>query len=105
MSATKANVVAVPQRITIDVGSSGIPTVYPDTIVVDRDKGDYEVEWVCPSGKQYYVCFVYESPFEQRHFHSGNGRSGRAKDTATGRYKYTVEVDGQILDPTIIIKP
>jgi hypothetical protein len=31
--------------------------------------------------------------------------SGRIKAGATGRYKYNVEVYGQVLDPTVIIKP
>lgn len=103
-AATKPNVVAVPRRITVDIGPGGIPTIDQDPVIVNRDNYE-EVEWVGPDGQEYYVCFVAESPFEQRHFHSRNRRSGLARDGATGRYKYTVEVNGKILDPTIIIKP
>jgi hypothetical protein len=102
---TKPNLVTAPQKINISVGPGGVPVVDQDPVVVNRDSGPYEIEWIGPDGVEYTVCFVAESPFDQRHFHRLNRRSGFAKTGATGRYKYNVEIDGKILDPTIIIKP
>ncbi len=101
---TKSNLAVVPTRINIGIGPGGVPTVDQDPVTVDRLNYE-EVEWVGANGQGFYVCFVDESPFEQRHFHSSNSRSGQATAGATGRYKYSVEINGKILDPTIIIKP
>jgi hypothetical protein len=77
-------------------------------IVLDRRQGgeDVELVWTCDTaGKNFFVCFPTESPFQDRHFHNGKNSSGTITAGASGRYKYNIEIDGHVLDPTVIIKP
>jgi hypothetical protein len=98
--------VQIPINIIHQDGAS--PTVDRSSVVIDRGQGgdNVEIVWSCNStAKDFYICFPSESPFQQRHFHRGNSRSGTIKADATGRYKYSVEIDGRTLDPQIIIRP
>jgi len=77
-------------------------------IILDRTQGgeDVELVWTCDTpGKNFFVCFPTESPFKDRHFHNGKNSSGTIMPGASGRYKYNIEIDGHVLDPTVIIKP
>jgi hypothetical protein len=103
---TSIKLAQVPINITHRDGLP--PTVDNDSIVIDREQGgeDVEIVWVCNStDKDFYICFSAESPFQQRHFHRGNSRSGSIKAGASGRYKYNIEIDGHILDPQVIVRP
>jgi hypothetical protein len=108
MSATpqpSGSLVPVPVNIT---HTGATPSVDSDTIVIDRRQGgeNLEVVWLCNApGKTFHICFPKGSPFIQAHFSSGDNHSGRIKPDVSGPYKYTVEIDGQVLDPTVIIKP
>ncbi len=109
MSATAVPLTKFAQvPVTITHRDGAPPVVDNDSILIDRTQGGegIEIKWVCNStDKDFYICFAGDSPFEQRHFHRGNSCSGRVKPGATGRYKYTVEIDGQILDPQVIVRP
>lgn len=98
--------VQIPINIVHQDGSP--PTVDNDSVVIDREQGgdNVEIVWRCSStAKNFYICFPSRSPFQQRHFHQGNSHSGTITGDATGPYKYNVEIDGQILDPQVIIRP
>jgi hypothetical protein len=100
------NLAQIPVTITHREGAP--PSIDSESIVIDRNEGgeDIEIVWVCNStDKDFYICFPTESPFQQRHFHRGNSRSGGIKAGASGRYKYNIEIDGQILDPQVIVRP
>lgn len=109
MSATprpSQQLVQVPIRITHRDGAP--PMIDNESVIIDRQQGGNEIEivWFCDStDKDFFICFPAESPFQQRHFHRGNSRSGTIRKGATGRYKYNIEIDGQVLDPQVIVRP
>lgn len=93
------------KRVNILHRPGGKPAVDQDEIEIWSTKGE-EVEWSCDhAGQEFYICFGGKSPFKQRHFHSRNNQSGPVRPGASGSYKYSIEIDGQVLDPTVIIKP
>lgn len=94
-----------PKRVNILHRPGNKPAVDQDKIEIWSTRNE-EVEWVCDHpGQEFYICFEKRSPFQQQHFHSGNNRSGPIQPGASGSYKYSIEVNGQVLDPTVIIKP
>ncbi|PYX87397.1 MAG: hypothetical protein DMG68_11835 [Acidobacteria bacterium] len=94
-----------PKRVNIRHNPGGKPAVDQETIEIWSTKGE-EIEWACDHpGQEFYICFEGKSPFQQQHYHSKNNRSGPIQSGASGSYKYSVEVDGHVLDPTVIIKP
>ena|SRR5947209_6627479 len=96
-----------PQRKTIKIkhNPGNLPSVDQDSVHISATQGD-EVEWVCePADKDFDVRFDQNSPFEQNHYHRKNNRTGRVKADATGEYKYSVTIDGKLLDPTVIVHP
>jgi len=102
---TSGSTIPLPVNIT---HTGAAPSVDNDTIIIDRDEGgeNLEVVWLCNApGKTFHICFPKGSPFKQSHFSSGDNYSGKIKPNASGPYKYNIEIDGQILDPTVIIKP
>ncbi len=101
MAAPDKGVVQLPKRVTIHL-AHGEPAVDNETVVLWSTEGD-EMEWV--SDQDFVICFPRESPFDSYHFNSANPRSGKIKPGASGKYKYNVEVNGRVLDPTVIIKP
>lgn len=101
MAAPDKGPVQMPKRVRINF-ANGMPSVDNEAIELWSTEGE-QVEWV--SDHNFVICFPRESPFESRHFHTGSRVSGKIRPGATGRYKYNVEVNGQVLDPTVIIKP
>jgi len=96
-----------PKRVTVKIrhNPGNAPSVDLDSVEIWGPQGD-EVEWTCDAAdKEFHVRFEGNSPFEQNHYHSKNNRSGKVKPNASGRYKYTVDIDGKILDPTVIVHP
>jgi hypothetical protein len=82
------------------------PSVDQDTIYLRSDLGD-EMVWTCdhPS-KNFRVTFeTGRSPFASATFDNRNSHSGPILPGATGPYKYSVEIDGHINDPRVIIQP
>jgi hypothetical protein len=89
--------------ITYDPSTKAI-SVEPKSIIVNKDKGEH-VKWTADGDFDFSICFERDTPFQSRHFHRGSSLSGIPVAHATGRYKYCVEVDGQTLDPQIIVQP
>jgi hypothetical protein len=109
MSATpQSSVSPVPVPINIGHTTGAAPIVDNDTVVIDRRQGgdNLEIVWLCNApGKIFHICFPKGSPFQQAHFSSEDNHSGKIKPDASGPYKYSIEVEGEVLDPTVIIKP
>ena len=112
MSANPRTSLEATVKIAINIHHrDGAPPAVDDdvqAIILDRAQGGEDVEliWTCDTpGKNFFVCFPSESPFNDRHFHNGKNRSGTMTAGASGRYKYNIEIDGHLLDPTVIIKP
>jgi hypothetical protein len=109
MSATpqpSGSTVPVPVNINHTTGAS--PSVDNFSVVIDRAQGgdNLEIVWLCNApGKTFYICFPKGSPFQQSHFGNGNSHSGKILPSASGTYKYNVEIEGQILDPQVIVRP
>ena len=102
---------AVPQPTFNEKGvivqhhEGAAPTVDQDRIELRSDLGD-EMNWTCDHpGKRFRVTFVGRSPFASSTFNEVNYRSGPIVSGATGEYKYSVEIDGKINDPKVIIQP
>ncbi|HVO61456.1 MAG TPA: hypothetical protein VMT53_11010 [Terriglobales bacterium] len=92
------------KQVTVSF-ENGMPSVDPEPIEIWSTKNE-SVEWVAePRDLAFTICFAAESPFSERHFHEHRPASGPIKTGATGRYKYTIEVNGVILDPGVIIRP
>lgn len=92
------------KAVTVSL-ENGHPCVDEDPIEIWSDKGE-SIQWVPePADLKFTVCFAAESPFAERHFHEHRPASGPVNKGATGRYKYTIEVDGVILDPGVIVRP
>ena len=81
------------------------PTVAKDPIIIDRTQGgdNLEIEWLC--SQAFSVSFPNGSPFQQQNFNNANNYSGAITANASGTYKYNVEVNGQVLDPQVIVRP
>jgi len=96
--------------ILVSVGASGQPEVEPDE--VHACVGE-ELRWVFKGSvaREFSVLFksVAESPFDwDRQTGStvvGTVKGTAVKDEKSTEYKYDVEVDGKLLDPTIIVDP
>ena len=95
---------ATIKRVTITKSGTpgGKPTLSLDPVSISISRGE-EVEWVAAGGEDFVVSFGAKTPFGKRYFHENRGRSGQIrgpKDT----YKYTVLIEGQELDPSVIIQ-
>lgn len=55
----------------------------------------------------FVVVFEHETPFASWNFYPGNNNSGLPKKEVKHNhpYKYTVYIDGDRLDPNVIIRP
>lgn len=92
--------------VAVNIGSGvGGPTVDKDPITIDRNNGGNYVEivWVCK--QTFSVNFPNRSPFSQSTFNNANNCSGTITSTASGTYKYSVTVNGHVLDPQVIVRP
>lgn len=100
MAATSA--LPAPKRVIITPGSP--PRVNPDPVTI-RISGNDQVEWVCPSGDPFVVCFEHSAPFASHHFYPGQSVSGPIMVSPGGRkYKYVVEVGGNRVDPEVDVQ-
>jgi hypothetical protein len=91
--------------VIVSVGQDGYPTVNKDAFELWSNRGDSIMWSPSPKDLEFHVCFETDTPFLSRHFHSSSGHSGPVKPSATGRYKYCIEINGKILDPTVIVRP
>jgi hypothetical protein len=88
--------------ITKSATPDGKPTVSMDPVELSIKAGE-QVEWKAAGGEDFVVSFGSKTPFGKHYFHESRKRSGGIrgnKDT----YKYTVLIEGQELDPSVIIK-
>jgi hypothetical protein len=102
---------AVPQpsfsqkNVVVQHHEGNTPTVDQVDITLDRLLGD-ELQWSCDHpGKKFRIDFGGRSPFERSTFDDQNYQSGPIRPDAHGPYKYSVEIDGKINDPRVIIQP
>jgi len=97
-----------PQReriVRVSVGEDGYPRVEPDQVTVNRLE-DERVVWQADKGVNFTICFCEETPFESFHFHPCLPTSGSVRKAALGReYKYSVEVNGKLIDPKVVVYP
>jgi hypothetical protein len=102
-----------PIQITVSVDASGMPAVSPDDVTAHEGN---EVHWVFqgPAAQEFAVKFtsVANSPFDWSEKKGtgkqqiwGTVKSGAAKDKKRTEYKYSVDVNGKVRDPRIIIEP
>lgn len=93
------------KEVRVSVNKDGYPRVEPDYIAIDRELGE-TVVWRAEEGVNFTVCFGDETPFESFHFHSCMPSSGTVRKGASGgEFKYSVEVNGKIIDPTVKVQP
>jgi hypothetical protein len=91
--------------VRVSVRKDGYPRVEPDFIHVDR-RLDETVVWRADEGVNFTICFGDETPFESFHFHPCKPLSGAVRPGATGgEYKYSVEVNGKVIDPVVRVHP
>ncbi len=91
--------------VRVTVNEDGYPRVEPDFIEIDR-RLDERVVWQAEKGVNFTVCFGDETPFESVHFHPCLPSSGSVREGASGgEYKYSVEVNGKVIDPKVGVKP
>jgi hypothetical protein len=86
-------------KITPGAGPNGKPSVDKPTVTLSMSAGD-EIEWDA-DGKDFVVTFT-ELPFKHHYFHESRKRSGKGQKTGT--FEYKILIDGQELDPSVIIK-
>jgi len=95
------------------IRKDGILAVSPDQTEIRRGE---ELQWAGENREmEFFICFAGMSPFARRHYSNLHPASGpvlygpRAGEFINGGegtcYKYSVEVDGQVLDPGIIVRP
>jgi hypothetical protein len=91
--------------VRVTVNEDGYPKVEPDFVEIDR-RLDERVVWQAEDGVNFTICFGDETPFESFHFHPALRSSGSVRQGASGgEYKYSVEVNGKVIDPKIGVKP
>lgn len=100
-----------PVNITINYVPGQTITVSPDPVVLDRTTGggNMELVWTCSDPSvDFEVIFEKKTPFHTSKFNKKANHTGKITDQANNAnspYKYTVIIDGQRLDPTVIIRP
>ena len=91
--------------VKVSINEDGYPRVEPDHIEINRLQ-DERVVWRAEEGVNFTICFGDETPFESLHFHPCLPKSGTVRQGATGgEYKYSVEVNGKVIDPKVGVKP
>ena len=93
------------KRVLVQHHEGGIPTVDQDSITVWR--GQDEIHWICDHpGKKFTIRFKKDSPFASGTFDETNYNSGPTlAGVRSGDFYYSVEIDGQINDPKVIVQP
>jgi|SRR5574342_42918 hypothetical protein len=95
-----------PNRKRINIKQTpkhGNPFVDCEPMEVDWQLGEH-IEWDF-GGKPFKINFNGNSPFASDQFDETKPDSGQVVKKFKGVYKYSVEVNGKILDPTIIVEP
>lgn len=94
--------VAIPKKVVLSHKPYHPPEANPMDVVISMDDG---VKWEYPGN--WVVVFERESPFHSFNFFPGNDTSGAPKADAKHNhpYKYTVYIEGDRLDPKVIIRP
>ncbi len=91
--------------VRVSVNKDGYPRVEPDYVEIDRRRGE-TVVWHADEGVNFTICFGDETPFESFHFHPCLRSSGKVRMGASGgEYKYSVEVNGKVIDPKVGVQP
>jgi hypothetical protein len=76
----------------------------PDVLIIESDE---EVVWDAPDGGGEFNVHFEDSPFAKNDFDNGDNTSGLPIKHPPGKpkcYKYSVKVDGQIIDPIVIVR-
>jgi hypothetical protein len=77
-----------------------------ECIVLDRAKNE-AILWI--SSAPFHIDFHGDSPFYENQFDNTHPHSGLARRNILGStvrtYKYSIEINGQILDPGVKIDP
>lgn len=93
------------KTVRVSLNDDGYPRVDPEYIDIDR-RLDERVVWKAEDGINFTICFGDETPFESFHFHPCMPSSGSVRAGASGgEFKYSVEVNGKIIDPTVKVRP
>lgn len=98
------------EPIRVHVGADGKPTVSEESVTLCEKE---TVRWVFTGagGKEFSIIFrgAEGSPFDwdrqTGNTVTGTVRVGAAKEGNSTDYKYDVELDGEVLDPVIVIEP
>jgi hypothetical protein len=91
------------KRINIKVTHNGNLFVDSEPMEVDWQLGEH-IEWDF-GGKPFKIKFKGDSPFAATEFDEKNPNSGPVIKKFKGAYRYSVEANGKILDPTVIVEP
>ena len=93
-----------PKTATVTITPGTPPTVSPDPVEISKSGGD-EVTWECPDCKSgFAVHFPKKSPFASHSFSNKSPKSGKVSaKAAEATYHYTVTVNGQTADPSVIV--
>jgi hypothetical protein len=94
--------VAMPKKVVLSHKPHQKPEANPMDVIISMDDG---VKWEYPGN--WVVVFEKESPFHSFNFFPGNDTSGTPKSDAKHNhpYKYSVCIEGDQLDPNVIIRP
>ena len=104
-AAPNTTTIAVRKKLHLKKNSNGKPYVDQDPIELWSTKYE-ELQFVPDdSNAVFYVCFPRTTPFAQYHYSNAQPNSGPIQPGATGEYKYNLELDGEIIDPIVIIRP
>lgn len=110
LAASADNCVPHPGRepIRVSIGADKMPAVSPETVTACEGE---TLRWVFQgAAREFSIMFVGAegSPFDWNQQTgatvTGTVKPGAAKNSQKTEYKYDVEVDGQTLDPRIIIE-
>lgn len=97
-----------PKKVTIRPVPGGKPMVKPVRVKLSLAKHD-TVEWHCTDpGAKWRVEFdPQKTPFEGHVFHPEKLKSGaiRVRPRKPAYYKYDVVVNGERLDPGVVVNP
>jgi hypothetical protein len=101
---------AQPRPIQVSVDAAGKPVVSVDSL--HACEGD-TVRWIFKGSTAMEFAVIFtdaaNSPFDWDRQTgatvTGTVRQGAAKNGASTSYKYSVDVDGNVLDPQIIVDP
>lgn len=94
--------VVMPKKVALSHKQHQKPEADPMDVVISMEDG---VKWDYRGN--FVVVFENESPFESFNFYPGNDFSGppRTDVKRNHPYKYSVYIDGDCLDPNVIIRP